>query len=259
VVLIILALITGGIVAGKNIMTNAERRALIDGVVRYQQAISRFREKYLALPGDMPNATDVWGAADGGTGLTTGCFSADSLSLSNPRLTCNGNGDGRVFSVTGTISNEWFYSERFRAWQHLANAELVEGAYSGRSRAGTVNEKDPKINVPPAALNKDGGFEIFYVATGDTGWMTDSTYDLHALGAIQTSGVRTFSGADFFAVDDKIDDGKPATGLVFAPRGDASWQPGCVTANDQTALYNIANTARLCGSLYFALEGATVR
>ena len=63
IVLVILGLLTGGILAGQSLIRAAELRAVTTEYQRYVAAVQTFRDKYMALPGDMPNAIAFWGAA----------------------------------------------------------------------------------------------------------------------------------------------------------------------------------------------------
>jgi hypothetical protein len=52
-------------------------------------------------------------------------------------------------------------------------------------------------------------------------------------------------GIDAYTIDEKIDDGLPATGKVVTYRPAAN--PGCATANvESTARYDVTNTAIAC-------------
>jgi prepilin-type N-terminal cleavage/methylation domain-containing protein len=57
IVLVILGLLTGGILAGQSLIRAAELRSITTQFNQYVSATQSFRDKYMALPGDMPNAT----------------------------------------------------------------------------------------------------------------------------------------------------------------------------------------------------------
>src|SRR5262249_43036826 len=105
--------------AGQSLIHAAELRAVTTEYSRYFAATRAFRDKYFAIPGDMPNATSFWGIA-GGTGSDATC----QTTVSTDTKTCNGDGDGRVVTYSGSM-------EQYRFWQHLANAGLIEGTYKG--------------------------------------------------------------------------------------------------------------------------------
>ena len=119
IVLVILGLLTGGILAGQNLIRASELRAVITEFQNYNTAVNTFRDKYFALPGDMRNATAFWG--DQATG-TESC-SDGSVPDGTPG-TCNGDGNGNITSAAGVI-------EYLRFWQHLSLSGLIEGSYTG--------------------------------------------------------------------------------------------------------------------------------
>src|SRR4051812_26321723 len=59
IVLVIIGLITGGILVGKDLIQAAQIRATSSQVTKYSAAVNTFRIKYNALTGDIaePNAT----------------------------------------------------------------------------------------------------------------------------------------------------------------------------------------------------------
>ncbi|MBY0354312.1 MAG: prepilin-type N-terminal cleavage/methylation domain-containing protein, partial [Rickettsiales bacterium] len=87
VVLVIISLIAGGVVFGKNLVRQAAVRSVVTDALKYQSAVQLFRDTYNALPGDFSTATSLWGAA--AACMPTADFSGTA--------TCNGNGNGRLF------------------------------------------------------------------------------------------------------------------------------------------------------------------
>jgi hypothetical protein len=156
IVLVILGLLVGGILAGQSLIRASEIRSMATDVTNYAVAIQTFRDKYMALPGDMPNAVAFWGAADGaGAGMTAACATTDSRTLADPRATCNGNGDGRVDYVTQS-------EETKRAWQHLANAGLISGRYSGTMIGGF---RVAGVDIPALRVGKGNGISYDWFGT----------------------------------------------------------------------------------------------
>ena len=62
-VLVVIGLIAGGIVGGKALIRASELRSVSSDKQKFQTAITAFEERYNYLPGDLPNATKIWGAA----------------------------------------------------------------------------------------------------------------------------------------------------------------------------------------------------
>src|SRR4051812_13212700 len=83
----IIALVIGGILVGRNLITTSQMRAAISQIRQYNAAIAAFQNKYEGLPGDIKNATSYW-AADPSCG--------SPLTNMDVTKTCNGNGDGKI-------------------------------------------------------------------------------------------------------------------------------------------------------------------
>jgi prepilin-type N-terminal cleavage/methylation domain-containing protein len=141
IVLVILGLLTGGILGGQSLIRAAELRAVSTEFQRYVTASHTFRDKYFGLPGDITNATLIWGAAHGtpATCRTTASTGA---------ATCDGNGDGNI----NTIDSGTTYSERHRYWQQLSAAGLIEGSYTGVGGSVGVAQVVPGTNAPRSIL-----------------------------------------------------------------------------------------------------------
>jgi hypothetical protein len=59
-VLLVIALIVGGITVGKNFVRAGQLQSVVKDSGRYQQAIQDFQDKYHTLPGNMANAESFW-------------------------------------------------------------------------------------------------------------------------------------------------------------------------------------------------------
>jgi prepilin-type N-terminal cleavage/methylation domain-containing protein len=55
IVMVIIGLIIGGVVVGRDLISAAGVRAQISQIEKYQAAVNTFRGKYGYLPGDIPN------------------------------------------------------------------------------------------------------------------------------------------------------------------------------------------------------------
>ena len=247
IVLVILGLLTGGILAGQSLIRAAELRSISTDTQRYQTAISSFRDKYFAMPGDMRNAVRFWGAQAGATTDGTDSTCTALTTAATGTATCNGDGNGRVGDGT---------HEMHRFWQHLANAGLVEGSYTGIAGPGGAITVIPGLNAPRSKLSNGGfGFSYLDFPGGDV-----ATYGLnygHVLwfGASTNSGSRTqvqiLKPEEAWNIDTKMDDGKPASGKIIGrpdPSGFGT-AASCVTSanqNDLTGDYRLLNTALAC-------------
>lgn len=238
IVLVILGLLTGGILAGQSLIRAAALRSVSTEYNRYATAVSTFRDKYFALPGDMSNATKFWGTA------TCPGTSAQGSST----LTCDGNGDGRVWM--NAINNPTL-NEVFRFWQHLANAGLIEGTYDGvTGDPGGYFAGGSPTNMPRSKLsnaiwfaesenNQGGGSNPLFFA-----------YDLHLAFIFAGYAAGSWpSGAilkpeEAWNIDTKMDDGRPGYGKVLGRSG-----AGCTNAADNFAYnsdYLLSEGAKTC-------------
>lgn len=227
-VLVIVGLIIGGILVGKDLIQAAEIRAQMSQFERYQTAVNTFKLKYNYLPGDIaasevtklgftsiPTRNGTLGGGDGNGYLQSvedyGTYSASG---------------GNVYGFDQCHENLYF-------WADLStNTNLIEGKFNTAS------------NV---SLNIAAGTSDLYVPKGKIGKshiMVYSTYDDYGTGLVDNSGGLAKPGNYFglvsfdstitdgwvrgrpplpviaaYNIDKKMDDGFPKTGIVraFAP------------------------------------------
>src|SRR5579884_2852921 len=96
IMLVIIGLIAGGILVGRHLVRVTEITSVLTDRQAFIRGVQNFREKYNALPGDMANATSFWGIAGGNSGdnYTASCRGSSGTGTQ----TCNGNGDGQIYS-----------------------------------------------------------------------------------------------------------------------------------------------------------------
>ncbi|MES2983806.1 MAG: prepilin-type N-terminal cleavage/methylation domain-containing protein [Pseudomonadota bacterium] len=232
IVLVILGLLVGGILAGKSLISAAELRAVTTEYTRYITASHTFRDKYFALPGDMANATAVWGKDD------TNC-TGHTGSNATPG-TCNGDGDGQITSAAGVSAT----GEMFRFWQQLSLAGLIEGTYSGLSGPTLYMSYPgadvvPGTNTPASKFGK-GGWAMLYlpVPAGDSSTYARNYKNMFTIGMRRANFLpldALFKPEDAWNIDKKIDDGVPGTGKVMA-RDYTGWgfATSCTNSTSQT-------------------------
>lgn len=239
IVLVILGLLVGGILAGKSLIHAAELRSVMEEYDRFRTAGSAFRDRYFGLPGDITNATHLWGKS------STYC-NGQSGSVGTPG-TCNGNGDGAL-SATATANST---AEEFQAWNQLALAGLVEGTYTGASDVTGSTVAVPGRNVPASKIPQ-AGWSIWYAPhyTGNAGTFAYDYGNAMQFGRANTAG-RTYSSiitqAEAWNIDTKADDGRPGSGHWIA----ANWS-GCTNATTMTdtqTTYRLASNYIACSML----------
>jgi len=255
IVLVIIGLLTGGVLAGESLIHASQLRAVTTEIQTYTTAMATFKDKYLALPGDMNNATSFWGFA--GTAAAPGCVSNAGIAAITTTGTCDGNGDG-IMSGTATAGNT---SENFQFWRQLALAGLVTGSYSGLpdpAYPAFPRTALPGYNVPKSKFSNLGySMENWGTVTaiGGVGWIGNYGNALIVGGRQGTNPTEglILTPADSWNIDTKQDDGSPALGMIRtfyrqsypAPAGNQ-----CSTTNvEATAQYNLALSTQVCNMI----------
>lgn len=234
IVLVILGLLTGGILAGQSLIRASELRSITTEYNQYVSATQTFRNKYMALPGDMRNAIDFWQAAH-----NTPATCATTVGVGTQ--TCNGDGNGQISNPTGS-------NERFRFWQHLANAGLISGTYSGvAGSAGPIDHNG--INTPSSRLNRAVWGASFASIAEDAATrfvVADANY-MH-LGATSNGNTRPrgaiIKPEEAWGIDTKIDDGRPGYGSVLAVQ--ITTCTNAANNTDRGAQYLLTSSATAC-------------
>lgn len=243
IVLVILGLLVGGVLSGQSLIRAAELRSVSAEFMRYTTAMNSFRDKYFQIPGDITNAIDFWGVAGGTTGINASCWNI----VSTDAKTCNGDGDGYINNNTGN-------GELFRFWQHLANAGLIEGSYTGKSADGNrTHLAADKTNVP---IPKSGG--LWYI-NGQAPFSANALYYDGAYGNALSIGnsisvgvipsAPTMKPEEAWNIDTKLDDGKPALGKI-RPFINSTNCTDNATTTVTTASYTLTNSSKDCGLIF---------
>ncbi len=233
IVLVILGLLVGFLLSGQSLIRAAELRSVVTDFNRYKTAMVSFRDKYFALPGDMPNATAFWGKNNAICPLSVGPAATPG--------TCEGDGSGLV---EGGM-------EMFTFWQHLALAGMIEGSYSGPTASTSV----AGVSVPRSRINNAyysfpydfiQGAQLFFGSNDPTWSITLATDGENINGNPCLGCGGALTNQEAWNIDTKIDDGVAATGKVAAN----------VTYSDRTEVngtcdtYVLSNTTDMCAVGY---------
>lgn len=239
IVMIIIGLLIGGILKGQELIANSQVTATISQIKGIDAAVSTFRDKYSALPGDVNPANRL---ADCGTAP---CSTA-------------GDGDGRIetnktaASATAGSVAPTDALESTVAFAHLAAADLVSGVQSFGSGV-SYGELLPEAKV-------GGGFNgIEYSSAGGLTGTTVAGRIGHYLVmtgqvAAVTSSTGTISGARAAQIDRKLDDGVPNAGSV---RGNSDCAVDSTSGSASTgsdAVYPADDGTVAC-SLFIRIQG----
>jgi prepilin-type N-terminal cleavage/methylation domain-containing protein len=223
IVLTIIALIVGGLVVGRSMIRASEIRSISTDLNNFRISTHLFKDKYYAYPGDFRQATRFWGRADGGADTTQNCATPETdVSASNPKATCNGDGSGVIADGSMSLQN----TESYRFWQHLSNAELIEGQYTGVGGPITapLSWRATQLGInAPAAKIMGSGYWIVRLAINSTCsapnlWTGTGINEYHTRIVFGKDTIigppwdAVYTPAEAASVDTKIDDGMPGKG-----------------------------------------------
>lgn len=234
-VLVIMGLLVSAVLVGKELIHQSELRSISSDIDGFIAATNTFRLKYNGLPGDIINATSFFGEADPNP---VTCKLTPTLDIQ----TCNGDGNNKVNNGT---------NEMFRYWQQLASAGLVRGKYTGI--AGTANAWDTEagINAPASKMSK-----VTYLVRDEDVFAGNGSDFATYMGRIMSVGLesegvpqgRFLAAPEAYAIDVKIDDGKPGRGKLIA----SHWSTctNAVANNDLDTTYKTDQSTIACGLIY---------
>lgn len=232
IVLIIIGLVVGGILTGRDLIRQSEIRSIITDISLYKTAALTFQSKYDCIPGDCAKATVFFGTA-------VACPSPDATG------TCNGNGDGKV-SREPWITGE--YAETLLFWNHLALAGLIPGSYTGIPGGGGPWQHVPGVNCPSTKVGINSGVGTWWMDGGfsDGNNFLGNYLNILEVGMINTAAPDNpiFTPAEAYSIDQKVDDGIPSTGVVHAYRMCST------TGVEATAQYDIMNAQLRCSLIF---------
>jgi len=218
IVLLILFLITGGIIGGSKLISNAKLQNLIKEIVSYQNQLVVFKNTYRYLPGNMPNATDY-----------------------HPNVV-DGNGNLSYSQPNGTATKR---TENFRIFDHL-NAFGFNDFKPTTSTGTTVNIGK---TVPLSNSFKLVGFSFYSIFYGTSVISNPNEFD-NDYNNVMVVGKERFNsysinpfltGSQALKIDTKMDNGDPTTGKIYSVKKDSALANECTTSNDlSTAEYNLS-------------------
>lgn len=243
IVLVILGLLVGGVLSGQSLIRAAELRATTSQFAQYHASYFSFRDKYFGIPGDLTNATQFWGIAAGSTGSDDTCYAAV---VTND--TCNGDGNGQISGQSNATGANTL-NERFRFWQHLALAGLIEGSFTGATDGGGNNLRTPGKNIPAGKM-PNSSYQTHYVASaGGEYYAATVGRNVLNLSAI-SAGAGVLKPEEAWNIDTKLDDGKPGLGKINTFLDSGALGPNCSNGDTSSAEYDFTITATNCRLMY---------
>jgi len=229
IILVILGLIVGGVLVGKDLIRNAKIHQVISDINQFNTAINTFQEKFDFLPGDMPNAYEYFDSS--GTNTICGSNNADLAG-------CNGNGNGIIEGVSST------YGEYIRALLHLSLANIIPQqnyvfAITRRNRSDVENAPFNTIAMPTQLKNVGIAFTVI-----------NTSENYFAIGkyiSLSEPKLRGsfLSSTEAYSVDTKTDDAQPDTGKIRGRNGDGM-TTDCINSGINPSSYNISSKTISC-------------
>lgn len=199
IVLVIIGLLVGAVVLGREMIRAAETRKVISKLREFQTAFTTFKMKYDCLPGDCRYATSLFPAAP-------------SCPAGSAAGTCNGNGNLQI--AQGAYTG----SERTYFWQHLGCAALIGGQYASDWPTGEVSSDYVPYVVGKVGINPNysNPYTVFWYQTyGYQNYLHLGRVDTVAYSSDYVSRTGAMDCARLKDIDDKIDNGRPGTGKVM--------------------------------------------
>ena len=210
IVLVIIGLIIGGVLVGQDLIKAAEIRATTSDIEKYNAAANTFRNRFNGLPGDLLSDRAIqfgMAARDGTAGQGDGNSVIEGCAEASTALGC----ENAVF------------------WQDLTRAELISDAFVPATSVATGNN-GPAVAVGTAALMggyvptlplRETAFVHIYPQGGRNfyflGAMSAAAGALGSGGAVTVNVTAAgLTGAEASQLDDKVDDGKPTSGVMQA-------------------------------------------
>ncbi len=208
IVLVIIGLLAGGVLGGRELIKAATVRSQVAQIESFQLGTTTFQLKYNSLPGDLPASL----AAENGFVTRAGTFA-------------RGDGDGSLepCDVCASGTSGGSCGETVLFWNDLGRAGLIKGSFVGAD--GSANGATCTVAANAAAVRtllpqakygmgnsivvyNRGGLNYYQVMAGPT--------SIENWGGNTGSSAAAITPIDAKAIDAKIDDGLPLSGLVLA-------------------------------------------
>jgi prepilin-type N-terminal cleavage/methylation domain-containing protein len=215
IVLVVVALIIGGIYVGSDLIRAASLRSQVLQIEYVDAAVNLFRNKFNCLPGDCPNASDFG-------------FSSQKYNGCGSTAYTNGDGNGIIGTNPLSLTTATSYPglEIMMFWNHLIEANVIKGqnTYSCTYGAATNLKygiaakagSNPMLGIGYSG-SAPGGFGYFAGDSKHYYFLSTSTTGSFWSGASYTG--ESMTSVEAYYIDSKIDDGLPGQGRIMAFSG----------------------------------------
>lgn len=235
IVLVIIGLIVGGVLVGRDLIIAATVRAQISQIEKFQTAANVFRGKYVYLPGDIPDpdATRFGFVLRGvGGGQGDGNWVLEGYDGAGPNGQYAGNGETAMFWVDLTYANGMNLN--------LINGNFRMAATSG-SPPNTFGGSALDAYAPKAVLGSNNHVYIWSYNSVNYYCLSNLlTIQQDQNPMIEADGIKV---REAYSVDKKMDDGLANEGITTARHatdvfaGTGGFSPNAAT-DDPTTCFN---------------------
>ena len=183
IVLVIIGLLVGGVLKGREMITNAKIKRIENDFSGVSAAIFAYQDRYGVLPGDDPSASTrfsgTWGGAD------------------------NGNGNGNISGGWSTTNNG---QESRKIWKHLRGAGLIAGPVdnTNASYQQPSNAFGGLVGIDLNLYNLSGHNIVFGEIPGDIAQILESRGDD---GNPSSGSIQSHASQTVYAIDQRYDIG----------------------------------------------------
>ena len=183
IVLVIIGLLVGGVLKGREMITNAKIKRIENDFSGVSAAIFAYQDRFNVLPGDDPSASTrfsgTWGATD------------------------DGNGDGTISGGWDSTTNN---AESRLIWKHLRGAGLIAGPVDNTDAAyqQPSNAFGGLVGVDLNLYNLSGHNIVFGDIPGDIAQILEARGDD---GNPSTGSVQADNAATSYVIDQQYDVG----------------------------------------------------
>jgi prepilin-type N-terminal cleavage/methylation domain-containing protein len=186
IVLVIIGLITGGVLAGSELIYAAQIQKTIADTNKFKTAVMTFKGKYNCLPGDCAKASDFFDSSYDGI------------------VDINGNGDDHIFVESDDIA------EGENAFHQLTLTGLFPLTNSNPDSRYEFRAPLHSVGGPFWGILWIHGGSTTTVQEGHYLWMAKSMYPS------DDTAFAVITPMDAYRLDIKMDDGLPRSGKVMA-------------------------------------------
>lgn len=246
IVLVIVGLLIGAVLSGKDMIKSAKIRKTISEMDKYNAAVSTFTSKYNCMPGDCATATTYFsGAQPGGT--------------------TNGNGSNTIDDADPeNTTGGFFNTERAYLFDQLASANMINlQPFDETLTAFPTSKAGVYYPAVPVGRGFIIAFSHLCCSASASDWIPPGKHYFF-LGIYSTTEGDSFvsttnselAAPDAFIIDSKLDDGKPFAGTVQATVKDGG-DSGYLGGHLDTAAASGACVSDAAGNPYSSNDANT--